>query len=56
MNIDKVFPNIPVCIVCEEEIEDDGNMYDSYDVFCGDNCKEINDEEEMEAMIWNDHY
>ena len=39
--------NIPVCIICEEEIEDDVYMYDSDDLFCSDDCKEVSKEDEI---------
>ena len=36
-----------ICIVCGEEIKD-VYMYDSDDLFCSDNCKEVNKEDEIE--------
>ena len=36
-----------ICIVCGEEIKD-VYMYDSDDLFCSDDCKEVNKEDETE--------
>ena len=40
--------NIPVCLICEEEIENDVYMYDGDDLFCSDDCKEVSKEDEIE--------
>ena len=36
-----------ICIVCGKEIKD-VYMYDSHELFCSDDCKEVNREEEIE--------
>ena len=36
-----------ICITCEEEIKD-VYMYDSHELFCSDDCKEVNKEDEIE--------
>jgi|19_taG_2_1085344.scaffolds.fasta_scaffold77928_1 hypothetical protein len=38
-----------ICIVCGEEIKD-VYMYDSDDLFCSDDCKEVNKEDEIERL------
>ena len=41
-----------ICITCEEEIKD-VYMYDSHELFCSDDCKEVNREDEIER---EEHY
>jgi len=36
-----------ICIVCGKEIKD-VYMYDSHELFCSDDCKEVNKEDEIE--------
>jgi hypothetical protein len=51
--------NIPVCLVCEEEIKNDVYMYDNDDIFCSDDCKEVDREDEIERegeKCWRDSH
>ena len=41
-----------ICIVCGKEIKD-VYMYDSHELFCSDDCKEVNREDEIER---EEHY